>query len=113
MIQASTERIRLSPSRMSTTLGLVMLAVAGCLLGRVLGPRLKLCPYRLSAQIAAALPILVGLMALDSAGALRAILIGVGAVVGVFAGGHATRLRALAFCFLGSGLGGLIGGRLG
>ena len=98
---------------MTSTLGLVMLAVVGCLLGRVLGPRLKLCPYRLSAQIAAALPILVGVMALDSAGALRAILIGVGATVGVFASGHNTRLGALAFCLLGSGLGGLLGGRLG
>jgi len=93
--------------------GLVLLALSGCLLGRVLAPRLKLCPYSLSAQIAAALPISVGLMALDSAGALRAILIGVGATVGVFASGHNTRLRALAYCLLGSGLGGLIGGGLG
>jgi len=98
---------------MLITLGLVLLAVLGCLLGRVLGPRLKLCPYRLSAQVAAALPILVGLMALDSAGGLRAIVVGVGATVGVFASGHNSRARALAFCLLGAGLGGLIGGGLG
>ena len=98
---------------MSTSLGLSLLAGLGCLLGRVLGPRVKLCPYRLSAQVAAALPIVVGLLALDSAGALRAILIGVGATVGIFASGHNTRLRALAFCLLGSALGGLIGGQLG
>lgn len=94
---------------MHTTAGLVVLAVLGCLLGRVLGPRLKTCPYRLSAQTAAALPILVGVCSLDSGGALRAIVVGVGAVLGVFASGHNTRMRAMLFCLTGAGLGGLVG----
>ncbi len=41
---------------------LITMAVLGCWLGRVLGHRLNTCPYRLSAQLAAALPIVAGLV---------------------------------------------------
>ena len=83
----------------------VALAVLGCLLGRWLGPRLQTCPYRLSAQLAAALPILAGLFRSTPLG----LPVGVGAVLGVFLSGHGSRLRAMVFCALGSGLGGLLG----
>lgn len=98
---------------MLTTAGLVLLAILGCLLGRVLGPYLKTCPYRLSAQTAAALPILVGVCALDSGGALRAIGVGVGAVLGVFSSGHNSRMRAMLHTLFGAGIGGLVGMQIG
>ncbi|MBN9418206.1 hypothetical protein ABS71_12195 [bacterium SCN 62-11] len=87
---------------------LVVLAVLGCFLGRVLGPRLKTCPYLLSAQLAAALPIVGGLTQSSELG-LRGILVGIGALLGVYASGHNSRLRALLFCAAGSTLGGLLG----
>lgn len=87
---------------------LVFVAVLGCFLGRVLGPRLKTCPYLLSAQMAAALPIVVGL-ARSSALGLCGILVGIGALLGVYLSGHNSRLRALTFCALGAGLGALLG----
>ncbi|MCW5868038.1 MAG: hypothetical protein KIS61_12320 [Candidatus Eremiobacteraeota bacterium] len=92
---------------------LVLLALVGCWLGRVLGPRLKTCPYRLSAQLAAALPILASLASRSSLFGLKGVLVGLGALLGVFLSGHGNRWRALGFCTLGSALGGLTGGQLG
>lgn len=92
---------------------LVFLALLGCLLGRVLGPRLRTCPYRLSAQLAALLPVLGGLAGGSSLWGLRGILVGLGALLGVFGSGHNSRLRALSFCGVGSLIGFLAGGSLG
>lgn len=92
---------------------LVFLGVLGCGLGRVLGPRLQTCPYRLSAQLAATLPIFASLASGSSVIGLRGILIGLGALLGVFLSGHNSRSRALVFCTAGSALGGLLGSLLG
>lgn len=92
---------------------IVFLSVLGCGLGRVLGPRLQTCPYRLSAQLAAALPILASLASGSSVVGLRGIVVGLGALLGVFLSGHNGRLRALLFCAVGSALGGLLGSLLG
>lgn len=89
-----------------------MLAGTGCWLGRILGPRLRTCPYRLSAQLSAALPIGVGLAILDGTGAMKAMVVGLGALLGVFASGHGSRARALLFCALFASLGGLLGMQL-
>lgn len=93
--------------------GLVGLAPWGCWLGRWLGPRLRTCPYRLSAQLAAALPIIAGLIGLDSLGRLQAVAVGLGALLGVFASGHGSRARALLFCVAGAVLGAALGLQLG
>lgn len=92
---------------------LVLLALVGCWLGRVLAPRLQTCPYRLSAQLAAALPILAGLAGGSSLLGLRGTLVGLGALLGVFASGHNSRMRALKFCLAGAGVGLLVVGSLG
>lgn len=81
-------------------------------MGRVLGPRLRTCPYRLSAQLAAALPILVGVCLLNATAALQSLLIGGAAVVGVFISGHGSRSRALLFCSSTAWLGALVGVKL-
>jgi len=91
---------------------LILMAVLGCWLGRVLGPRLKTCPYRLSAQLAAALPIVAGLVTGSSLAGLRGVLVGFCALLAVFLSGHNSRLRALLFCVSGSALGLLLGERL-
>ncbi len=92
---------------------LVLLALVGCWLGRVLGPRLHTCPYRLSAQLAAALPILASLASGSSLLGMKGLLVGLGALLGVFGSGHKSRLRALVFCGAGAGMGVLVGGSLG
>lgn len=91
----------------------VLLALLGCGLGRWLGRPLRTCPYRLSGQMSASLPILAGLASGSGLSGLRSILVGVGALLGVFASGHNSRLRALGFCALGSTLGHFAGGWLG
>ena len=92
---------------------LIFVAVLGCWLGRVLGPRLQTCPFRLSAQLAAALPIGAGLVTGSSVAGLRGVLVGLFALLAVFLSGHHSRLRALLFCAAGSALGWLLGGQLG
>ena len=92
-----------------TLLLFVAAAVAGCLAGRLLGRPLKICPYRLGAQVAAVVPILVGLgmLALPEGAtlALQGTLAGAGAAVGVFLTGHRSRLLACTGALLGSLLG--------
>lgn len=92
---------------------LVLLAVLGCWLGRVLGPRWRTCPYLLSAQMATCLPILAGLATGSSLSGLQGILVGLGALLGVFGSGHRSRLRALTFCGVGAGAGAFLGGQFG
>jgi len=91
------------------------LAVLGCVTGRLLGPPLKQCPYRLSGMLAAVFPALVGLAAIaflpELKGlqfALNGIVTGMGACTGVFASGR----RSLGVAALGALVGGAAGSAL-
>ena len=80
-----------------------MLAVFGCWLGRLVGPRIGLCPYVLSAQLSALVPFLFGLLQGVEV-TLAHLAIGAGSALGVYVTGHSPRDKAL----LGSALGGVL-----
>ncbi len=88
---------------------LVAAAAFGCLMGRVAGPLLKSCPYRLSAQMAAAAPIILALASRDIRLSLASLPVGLGATTGAFLSGHNSRLRAVLMATLGAALGALPG----
>lgn len=88
---------------------LAVTASLGCFIGRAAGARLKTCPYRLSAQMSAAAPILLAMAGRDSRLAMASLLVGLGATVGTFLSGHNSWLRAVLMATLGAGLGALPG----
>lgn len=102
---------------MASLIGLgTLLAALGCLTGRLLGPALKVCPYRLGALLAAAFPTVVGLSTIAFLPevqalkfALTGILAGMGACTGVFATGH----RSLSLACAGALVGGAAGAAMG
>ena len=88
---------------------LVALAVLGCWLGRWSGPIVRLCPYRLSAQTAAALPIGAGLFSQQADLGVTSLVVGLGAAVGTFSSGHNSRMRAVLCAGLGAAVGACVG----
>lgn len=92
------------------------LAMLGCLVGRIIGPVLKVCPYRLGAILAAAVPAVGGLTTMAFMPeeralqlALTGVLSGMGACTGVFLTGH----RSIPLACLGAIAGGAAGTALG
>ncbi len=92
------------------------LTFLGCLVGRLLGPSLKVCPYRLAAILSAAVPTIAGLSSLaflPEANALQmaltGVLAGMGACTGVFLTGH----RSIPLACVGALAGGAAGAALG
>lgn len=82
-------------------------AALGCLLGRLLGKPLGICPFMLSALIAAVLPLAVaslGLLGASPQVYLNSLLVGAGGAVGTYLSGHNSRMRAVS-CAFGGGLG--------
>lgn len=96
----------------SLIMSFTFLAVLGALAGRLLGPPLKKCPYRLSGIMSAAFPTVAGLATIAFLPevealkcALTGIVAGMGACSGVFASGQRSLLLALLGAFVGAAVG--------